>query len=133
MFRSIFTANDNYPVQDSGNFSCAIQMHWSFKPKNFSDFFVLFLESTSNVKHFEKKDDCHTYFIWEITEYEKLGWITLQKTPFQNTVCQSTCSRVPNSSKICLRAISSDFFIIMGDPNLENVSLSDLLNPRGVS
>ena len=56
------TANDNYPVQDSGNFSCAIQMHLSFKQKIFSDFFVLFLDSTSNFKHFEKKDDSHSYF-----------------------------------------------------------------------
>ena len=59
----ILTGNDNYPVQDSGNFSSAIQMHLSLKPKIFSYFFVLFLESTSNFEHFEKKDDRHTYFI----------------------------------------------------------------------
>ena len=73
MFRNTLTANDNYPIQDSGNFSSAIQMHLSLKPKIFSDFFVLFLESTSNFEHFEKKDDRHTYFISEITECEKRG------------------------------------------------------------
>ena len=48
-------------------------MHWSLEKKNISDFLVLFLESKSNFKHFEKKDDRHTYFLSEITEYEKLG------------------------------------------------------------
>ena len=73
MFRNTLTANDNYPIQDSGNFSSAIQMHFSLKGKIFSDFFVLFLESTSNFEHFEKKDDPHSYFISEITESERLG------------------------------------------------------------
>ena len=73
MFRNTLTANDNYPIQDSGNFSSAIQMHLSLKPKIFSDFFALFLESTSNFEHSETKDDRHAYFISEITECEKLG------------------------------------------------------------
>ena len=48
-------------------------MQLSLKPTIVSDFFVLFLESTSNFKHFEKEDDRHTYFISEIRECEKLG------------------------------------------------------------
>ena len=48
-------------------------MQLSLKPKKFSDFFVLFLESTSNFKHFAKKDDCHRDFIPEITDCEILG------------------------------------------------------------
>ena len=39
----------------------------------FPDIFFSFLESTSNFKHFGKKDDRHTYFISEITECEKRG------------------------------------------------------------
>ena len=50
-----------------------IQMELYLKPTIFSAFFVSFLESTSNFKHFEKKDDRHTYFISEITECEKRG------------------------------------------------------------
>ena len=72
MFRNSLTANDNYPIQDSGNFSSAIQMHLSLKPKIFSYFFVLFLQSTSNFEHFEKKGDRHTYFISDINECEKV-------------------------------------------------------------
>ena len=73
MFRNTLTANDNYPVQECGNLLSPIQMQLYFKPTIFSDVFVSFLESTSNFKHFEKKDDRHSYFISEITECEKLG------------------------------------------------------------
>ena len=73
MFRNTLTANDKYPVQDCVNLSSPIQMQLSLKPTIFSDFFVPFLESTSNFKHFEKKDDRHSYFISEITDCERLG------------------------------------------------------------
>ena len=36
-----------------------IQMQLSEKRKKFSRFFVPYLESTSNLKHFEKRDDGH--------------------------------------------------------------------------
>ena len=48
-------------------------MQISWKQKTVSDFVVQFLESTSNFKHFEKKDDLHTYFISEIADCEGLG------------------------------------------------------------
>ena len=48
-------------------------MHLSLKPKNFSDFFDLFLQSTSDFKHFEKEDDRHSYFILKIKDCERLG------------------------------------------------------------
>ena len=48
-------------------------MQLSYRATIFSDFFVSFLESTSNFKHFEKKDDRHSYFISEIKECEKRG------------------------------------------------------------
>ena len=48
-------------------------MHLYLKPRILLDFFVPFLESTSNLKHLEKKDDCHSNFISEITDCERLG------------------------------------------------------------
>ena len=68
MFRNTLTANDKYLVLDYVNLSSPIQMQLSLKPTIVSDFFVLFLESISNFKHFGKKDDRHTYFISEIKE-----------------------------------------------------------------
>ena len=70
MLRITLTANDNYPVWDCENLTFPIQMQLSLKRKTLFDSVVPFLESTSNFKHFEKKDDCHSYFIAEITGCE---------------------------------------------------------------
>ena len=48
-------------------------MQLSLKLKTVSEFFVPFLESTSNFKHSETKGDRHSYFISEITGCERLG------------------------------------------------------------
>ena len=77
MFRNTLAANDKYLTQDCENFSSPIQMELPLKPKTFSEFFVPFLESTSNFKHLEKKDDGHRYFITEITDSERVGYTTL--------------------------------------------------------
>ena len=55
MFHNTLTANDKYLVQDCENLSSRIQTQLSLKPKTFIHSFVPFLESTSNMKHFEKK------------------------------------------------------------------------------
>ena len=73
LFRNTLTANDKYPVRDCVNLSSLIQMQLSLKPTICSDFFFPFLESTSNLKHLEKQDDRHRYFILEITDYERVG------------------------------------------------------------
>ena len=49
-----------YPVQYCENLQLPIQMQLSEKRKTFSEFFVPFLESTSNFKHFDEKDDGHS-------------------------------------------------------------------------
>ena len=74
MFRNSFTANDKYPVRDCQNLSSLIQMQLSLKSKTFCYFFFFFsfLESISNFKHFEKKDDRQGYFITEFPGCERL-------------------------------------------------------------
>ena len=59
VFVSILTADARYPIQDCENWQLPIQMQLSEKRKTFSLFFVPFLQSTSNFKGLEKKDDCH--------------------------------------------------------------------------
>ena len=73
MFRNTLTANDKYAVWDCENLSCPIQMQLSSKPKGFSDFFVLYLGFTSNVEHFDKKDDRKSCFISQTTDCQRLG------------------------------------------------------------
>ena len=60
VFVNRLTADGKYAVHDCDNLQLSIQMQLSEKRKNFSQFFVPFLESTSNFEHFEKKDDCHS-------------------------------------------------------------------------
>ena len=54
-------------------FFCPIKMQLSSKPKTFSDFFLWFLESKSNFKHFEKKYDRDNYLFLLITDCQRLG------------------------------------------------------------
>ena len=48
-------------------------MGLSLKPETSSDFVIPLLKATSNFTHLEKKDDCHSCFIWEITDCDRLG------------------------------------------------------------
>ena len=52
VFVNTLTADGKYPVQGCENLQLPIQMQLSEKRKTFSEFFVSFLESTSNFKHF---------------------------------------------------------------------------------
>ena len=73
MFRNTLSANIKYPFRDLDNLLSPILLQLSLKSKTLSDFFNPFLESKSNFKHFEKKDDRHSYLISEIADCERLG------------------------------------------------------------
>ena len=53
VFVNTLTDDAKYPVQVCENLQLPIQMQLSEKRKSFFEFFVPFLESTSNFKHFE--------------------------------------------------------------------------------
>ena len=65
--------NDKYFLCNSENFRQPIQMQLSKKQKTSFSFFASFRKSTSNIKHFEEKDDPHSLGISEITDCERLG------------------------------------------------------------
>ena len=73
VFPNTLTANDKYPFRHGENLSTQIQMHLSLKQKTFSHFLNQFLQCTSNLKRFEKKDDRSSYFISEITDCQRIG------------------------------------------------------------
>ena len=60
LFLNTLTSDGKYPLQGCENLQLLIQMKLSEKPKNFSEFFVPFLDSTANFEHFERKDDRHS-------------------------------------------------------------------------
>ena len=73
MFRNTLTANEKYPALDCVNLLSPIEIELSLKPPIFPDFFVSFLESPSNFKHFEQNDDRQSNVISEIIDCERLG------------------------------------------------------------
>ena len=60
MFLDTLSADGKYPVQYCQSLRLPIQMQLAEKPKTFCEFLVPFMESTSNFKHFEKKDNRHS-------------------------------------------------------------------------
>ena len=53
------TSDGKYPIQGCENLQLPIQMQLFQKRKNFSEYFIPFMDSTSNIEHFERKDDRH--------------------------------------------------------------------------
>ena len=60
-----FGANEKYLAEHSDNLTIPFQMQLSQKQKTFSEFFDEFLKSTLNFKHFARKDDLHSFCIFE--------------------------------------------------------------------
>ena len=52
-------------------------MQLSQKQKKFSEFFVAIWGSRFDFEHFPKKDDPHSYCIFELTDSEKIGYINV--------------------------------------------------------
>ena len=75
VFCNTLTANDRYALHDCENFLSPNQMQLSLNRKSFSDSFVPLLVFISNFKHFGKKDNRHSYFIWEITYRLSKTWL----------------------------------------------------------
>ena len=68
------TADDKYSLRNRKNLTQPIQQLLSKKQKKFFfNFFSAYLKSTSNVEHFEKKDDAHRLCILEIRDCERCG------------------------------------------------------------
>ena len=60
VFVRTLSAHAKYPLEYDENLQLPIQIQLYEKQKPFSQFFVPFLESTSNFKYFEAKNDGHS-------------------------------------------------------------------------
>ena len=65
------TADDKYSLPNSENMREPIQMQLYKILKTYSRHFVQLVQSTSNFKHFEKKDDPLSVCIFEVTHCER--------------------------------------------------------------
>ena len=84
------------------------------------------MKSPSTFEHFQKEEDRHSYCISEISDRPMLGHATHYSAPSQNIPQQSTCSTVPTTSNLCLRALLPYFFITVRGNDLENISLIEV-------
>ena len=71
------TADDRYVRSNMQNFPQQIQTPISQKQKIFSRFFIAYLESASNLEHFEKKDEHPSPVISEIIDSETVGYLSV--------------------------------------------------------
>ena len=71
---NILAADEKYPVLNRDNLMIPIQIQLSQKQKTFSQFFLAFLKSSLNFKHFGAKAEPDRFFIFEITDSENVAW-----------------------------------------------------------
>ena len=64
-----FATDEKYPVLKKDNLTILIQMQLYHKQKKF---FSTFLKSRLNFKHFDRKDDPHSFRISKITDLENV-------------------------------------------------------------
>ena len=69
------TADDRYIRSNMQNFPQQLQTPISQKQKIFSGLFIAYLECTSNLENFEKKDEHPSPVISEIIDSERVGYL----------------------------------------------------------
>ena len=73
LFVNLLTADEKYSLLNRDYLSQHFQIQLSQKRKMLSEFFFAFSKSRLNFKHFQKKDDPHSWCIFELTDCEKRG------------------------------------------------------------
>ena len=81
-------------------------MQTSLKLKTCSRFFVAFLKSTLNLLYFEKNDQSQNLSITEITNFETVSYLNVQKAIFHAKPRHITCYRIPNTAEISTEPVS---------------------------
>ena len=77
------TPDKQYSLRKTNKLQQPIQMQLSV---TFLNSFAAFLKYTSNFEHFEKNDNPHSIFIFEIIDCERRGYLNVKKAPVQNTL-----------------------------------------------
>ena len=104
LFGNTLAVDHMHSRDNWGKFPQHFKTQSSQKAKTFFEIFIAFLESTQNFAHFGKKVLLYSLNSWEVIDYEKSGCLNAWKLLFQNTLRQSKCWRVPNTTEIFLAA-----------------------------
>ena len=84
MFVNTFTAEYTYSGRNMQTLTQQVQTPLSLKQKSFSCFFVVFLKSTWNGEHFQKKGESSSLSISEIIDSKRGGYLSAWKALLQN-------------------------------------------------
>ena len=76
--------------------------------------------------YFGEKDKVHRLNIFEVIDSEKCGYLNVRKLPFQNTLRESTCTRVLNTAETTMAALLSERSIDPPHIELEKISVSEI-------
>ena len=74
-----------YPGRNMQTFTQQVQMPLSLKQNTFSAFFIVFLKSTWNGEHFQKKAESSSLSISEIIDSKRSGYLSAWKALLQNS------------------------------------------------
>ena len=91
LFVNTLTAEYRYSRRNMQTFAQQVQTPLSLKQKTFSGFFIAFLKSALNGKHFKKKGESSSLSISEIIDSKRGGYLSALKALLQNTFRESTC------------------------------------------
>ena len=81
---------------------------------------------------FELKDQLYSLNISEVSVSEKCGYLNVGKLLFQNTIRDSTCSRVLSSADTTMGVVLLKLSIDATRIKLEKVSVSEISNLKTV-
>ena len=127
------TDDEKYSLHFRENLTQPIQILLSQKQKTFSEFFAVFLKSTLNFEHCQKKDDPHSRCISLITVSEKGYSINPFKIPFKRSLPQNTWQKGPKTVEISTTLLLPYLFILVDIIQLEKIYISPLKFLKTVS
>ena len=85
LFVNTFTAEYTYSGRNMQTLTQQVQTPLSLKQKTFSGFFIVFLKSTWNGEHFQKKGESSSLSISEIIDSKRGGYLIAWKELLQNS------------------------------------------------
>ena len=130
LFGNTLTADHMYPRRYTKEISATCSNAIISRKENiFYNFYCIFAICTNFVP-FEKKDQLYSLIISELIDSENCGYLNARRLLFYNTLRQSTCSLVLNSTERTMAVLLSQFSIDARHIELENISVSQISNVR---
>ena len=107
LFLNTSTADHMYSAHTSEKIQQQVQTQLSWNWKTIPHIAIPFLKSTWNSALLKKKDQLDRSNILEVTDSEKFAYLNAKKLFFQNTLLESTCSRILNTAQNCAASVLS--------------------------